>query len=384
MSRHDPGGEDCKPKRVRDRHPGHARQAHTAGAEAAHRLRPMLRYLEAFYRYRLLIAAPLVIALMAGAGIVMIQPRTYEASTKIWVDATFLGQRTTDNAYITPAEAQSAVLLELLKTRSFAIKAGARFDLAGELIDEDIHAAPDLRARAAALLKGHLQPPPPSEPTQRLLDDQSYTLISQHTKVVVSGPNVITVSFDHHDRGLAARAAQAITDQFLIEVLSGQQAQAKAATTFYGGQLKGAQATLAATDGKIYDYLSSHADQRAPNAVPDVALTALRRDDDDARQRYYALLTKMDDAQLQAAIAAQATPNGYRIIDNAQVPSSPLSAVKIYLASVGATLVAGLLLSLLALLALAAGDTSLRRPEEVEKWLGLQLAGVVPELKKAA
>jgi len=52
-----------------------------------------------------------------------------------------------DNAYITPAEAQSEVLLELLKTRSFAIKAGQRFDLADELVDEDMHAPPDLGAR---------------------------------------------------------------------------------------------------------------------------------------------------------------------------------------------------------------------------------------------
>ncbi len=344
----------------------------------------MLRYLETFYRYRVLIVAPLVISMIVGGTIVMLQPRTYEASTKLWVDTTFLGQRTSDNAYITPAQAQSEVLLELLKTRSFAIKAGQRFALADEVVDEDMHAPPDLGARANALLKGHLHPRPPSAPTQRQVDDQSVTLISQHTKVTVSGPNVITIIFNHADRGLAARAVQAITDQFLAEVLSGQKAQANAATTFYGGQVKGAQAALAAADAKVYDYLSSHPEQRAANAVPEVALTALRRDDDDARQRYDALLTKLDDAQLQAAIAAQATPNGYRIIDNAQVPSSPVSALKLYLASIGATLVAGLLLTLLALLALAASDTSLRRADEVEKWLGLPLAGVVPQLKKAA
>lgn len=344
----------------------------------------MLRYLETFYRYRLLVVAPIVIALIVGGSIVILQPRTYEASTKLWVDTTFLGQRISDNAYVTPADAQSAVLLELLKTRSFALKAGERFDLADEMIYEDLHAAPTPQARASALLKGHLTPRPPSAPTQRQVDDQSVTLISQSTKITVSGPNVITVAFTNPDRGLAARAAQAIADQFLAEVLSGQQAQAAAAVTFYGGQLKGAQAALAAADAKVYDYLSTHPDQRALSAVPDVALTALRRDDDDARQRYDSLLTKLDDAQLQAAVSAQSTPNGYRIIDNAQIPSAPVSALKLYLASLGATLVAGLLLSLLGFLALAATDTSLRHPDEVKKWLDLRLAGVVPEFKKAA
>lgn len=343
----------------------------------------MVRYLETFYRYRLLIVAPLMIAMLAGVSLVVLQPRTYEASTKLWVDATFLGQRTTDNAYITPADAQSSVVLELLKTRSFAIKAGQRFDLADTIIEQDLQAAPDWRMRLGALVRGHLNPPPPSVPTQRQVDDQSYTLVSQHTKVLVSGPNVITISFQNANRGVAARAAQAITEQFLAEVLSSQQAQATAATTFFGAQVKAAQAGLAAADSKVYEYLATHADQRAPNAVPDVPLTALRRDDEDARQRYDALLTKLDDAQLQAAISAQATPNGFRIIDDAQIPSAPVSALKVYLASVAATLVAGVLLALVALLTLAGSDTSLRHPVEVEKWLGLTLAGVVPELKGA-
>src|SRR4029077_19674934 len=46
----------------------------------------MLRYLEVFYRHRLLLIAPIIIALLASVGFAVTRPRTYEATAQLWFD----------------------------------------------------------------------------------------------------------------------------------------------------------------------------------------------------------------------------------------------------------------------------------------------------------
>jgi uncharacterized protein involved in exopolysaccharide biosynthesis len=113
-------------------------------------------------------------------------------------------------------------------------------------------------------------------------------------------------------------------------------------------------------------------------------LAALRQTDDLTRQRYEALRAKLDQANLNLqALQGPGGVNGapFRVIDRAAIPTGPVSRAKTLFAAGGGALGAGLGLAVLMLLVLTVADSSIRRPEEVERLLGLPFAGSIPRLE---
>lgn len=338
----------------------------------------MVRYLETFYRHRLLVIAPLVICALISLGFVTVQPGVFAATAKIWVDRPLLAATTPSNIYQTPADEQAAVLEELIKTRSFCILAAARGTLPGDLQQENSAAAHEPINRALSLLPG--QTSRSATLNQERLDDLVFQTISHGTTVLASGPNIVAVTFQYGHAGVAAATARGIIDQYVDEVLGGQRSDAKAAVDFYAAQLKSARTDLAGADTKVLNYLDAHPEQRLPTAIPDASLSQLKLDDDQARQRYQTLQSKLDQAELSAAIAQETTPNGFRLIDAPLTPNAPVSRVKLYLQGGGAGLGAGLMLSVLCLIALTLLDTSIRSAQDVETNIRYRLVGVVPRI----
>lgn len=340
----------------------------------------MLRYLETFYRHRLLVAAPLVLCLCVSLCVVALQPRSFASTAKIWVDRPLLTATVPTNIYATAADEQTAVLQELLKTRNFCVLAAARGTLPADLQKANRAASSDPVNRALSLVPGQGSRDALKPLTQDQLDDQVFQTITLGVTVLASGPNIVTVTFQYRDPAVAAATAQGIIDQYVDEVLGGQRSEAKAAVDFYSAQVAGARVDLSAADGKVLGYLDAHPEQRLLTAIPDVSLTQLKLDDDQVRQRYQSLQTKLDDAELQSAVANQSTPNGFRLIDPPLVPQQPVSRLKLLLEGGGVGLLAGLMLSVLCLVGLTLSDTSIRSAEDVELRTGLRLAGVVPRV----
>jgi uncharacterized protein involved in exopolysaccharide biosynthesis len=331
------------------------------------RLLSMLRFLDCFYRDRRLLLAMIAIAVVLSVGVVVIQPRVYEATARAWVDASIQGDH--PNPYITPADAGNQILGELLRTRAFCVKVGQR---------------------------STLLPPNPAghRSTDRGAEDAVYQTLNAQTVLGTAGPNVVTVSFRNRDASLTASTTQAIIDVFKQEVLGGQAQRARATVGFYEQQVKTARDELSRADGRISDYLGTSLDSSggltasvtpdlsasALGSTTDVALMALQRDDDAARKRTDDLTLKLNQARLDLTMAQQSTPNGFRVIDAPMTPQRPVSRTKPLLAAGAGGLLAGVLISLLALTALTAVDRSLRYPSEVEPALGLQLVGAVPHV----
>ena len=338
----------------------------------------MLRYLETFYRHPLFVVAPLAICLVISLGIVAVQPRSFASTAKLWVDRPLLATSAPTNIYQTPADEETAVLQELVKSRSFGILAANRGTLPADLQHEQLLSAHDPVNRALSLLPGQHSSGAPL--TQDQLDDLVFQTISHDTTVVASGPNIVTVTFQYGNAAVAAATTQAIIDQYVDEELIGRRAEAKAAVDFYAGQVAAARVDLSAADNKVLNYLDAHPEQRLPTAIPDASVMQLKLDDDEARQRYQGLQAKLDDAQLQAAIVQQSAPNGFRLIDPPLAPNAPISRVKLLLEGGGAGLGAGLMLSVLCLIALTLMDTSIRSAQDVEASIGYRLVGVVPKI----
>jgi uncharacterized protein involved in exopolysaccharide biosynthesis len=337
----------------------------------------MIRYLETFYRHRLVLVAPVALVLLISVSVIYFQPRAYDATAKLWVDKDLLGTTAVDTSFSSPADTQVAVLQELLKTRSFAVNVAARGPLLATLLSRRAAAAQDPVAQFSNAVQGKSTSTSPLTTEQQT--DLIYTTIAAAAKADSSGPNIITITYRDADPDIAAAVAQGIADQFIAERLSNQRVQATAAADFYGGQAKTAQVDLSAKDAAVYNYLSAHPEQQLPTAIPDLTLSQLRRDDDLARTRYETMLGKLDTASLQAQIANDPSPSGLHVIDAAVSPRRPVSRTTQLLEAGGAGFISGLGLMLLCLIVLTLADTSLRHPAEVEVMTGLTVAGDIPQ-----
>jgi uncharacterized protein involved in exopolysaccharide biosynthesis len=321
----------------------------------------MLRLLDRFYRDRLLLVAIVAIVLTLSIGVAASRPRSYEAVARVWVDTSIQGDHPT--SYVTASEAGDLMLGELLRTRAFCLKV----------------------ARRTQQTSGVAAAGQPDE-------DQVYQTLSTQFLLSTAGPNVITVSFQDSDPRRAAGTTQAVVDLFKEQVVSGHADGARATVTFYQQQVKSARDELARADGRIADYLGTGSgDIAAPSAATDpaggssglatdVTLMGLQRDDDALRKRSDDLTQKLNQAQLDLNVAQQSAPNGYRVVDQPLVPRKAVSRSKPLLVAGVGGLAAGVMLSLLVLIALTAADSSLRYPGEVEAALGLRLVGTIPRL----
>jgi uncharacterized protein involved in exopolysaccharide biosynthesis len=338
---------------------------------------PMIRYLETLFHHHRLLLSPVVVVAVVAFGLVLTQPRTYTATAKLWTDAPAYGPNSGfANTSTNPADAQAAVLEELLKTRAFAVKAGKRGPLAAYLSQS--HPATDpvgkLLGAVGGRSSGGLQ--------GAALDDAVASAIANSTKVDAPGPDVVTVSFKFADPSAAAGTVQAIVDQFLDEMLYNSRATAAGAVAFYSEQVKASEADLKAADARVDAYLAAHPEQKALNPPPDANLDQLKRDDDLLRQRYEGLLQKLDQANLNQAALQDPSSIGLRIIDPPIKPSRPDSRNSLLLQAAAGSAAVGLVILLFGVLGLTIADATVRRSSEVETLLGLRLAASVPLLAR--
>lgn len=336
----------------------------------------LVRYLETYYRHRLLLMTPVALVVLLAVGWVLFQPPTYDSTVRLWVERQTLVANPNDNPYISPAQAYSAVLAELLSTKYFCLKVGKRSPLVGSLASSGAP-RPGLGQQTLAKVGlrssgGHL--------SGRALDDAVYVTISQQTVVYPLGPEIVTITFHGSDPELSAQVAQAIADQFVDEILASQRLQADAAVDFYDSQVKQAQAVLAAADTEVDQHLRAHPEQRGANAVPDAKLTQLKRDDDAARQRSAELQSKLDQAKINRSGLTQPSLSGVRVLDRAEVPTRASSIRKLALQAGAVALGLAVLIMVAGVLALTVADSTLRRPDEVEQVLALRPIGTVPRL----
>jgi len=335
----------------------------------------MLRYVETLFRHPLLLLSPTVVLLVLATGWVTMQPPNYDATVRLWVQRQQLVANPNDNPYLTPAQEQAAVLQELLATKYFCLKVGARGGL-DKFLADPYSVRPSLPQRVLAKLG--LASPTASGLSGGALEDAITAMVSKAV-VLDTGPQMLTITFRGSDPEEAASVAQAIADQFVDESLAAQRTQVSAAVDFYSGQVKQAQAQLSAADAAIDQYLSAHPAQASSNAVPDARMVALKRNDDDARQRVTDLQSKLDQASVDNAALLRPDTSGIRVLDKAE-PPPPNSIKKLLLEAAVVGVVLGLVIMVIGVLLLTLLDSTIRQPEEVEQLLDLRPVGTVPRL----
>jgi uncharacterized protein involved in exopolysaccharide biosynthesis len=336
----------------------------------------MLRYLETYYRHRLLLTVPVAVVLLIVTVWLLIQPPSYDSTVRLWAEKQTVVPNANDNPYLTPAQTESAALTELLATQYFCVKVGMRTPLAETL------SAPTRPGPAQSLLSQvGLGRASPHTPTQQELDDQLFAVISKQTTVLAAGPQMVTITFRADTPEMAAQVAQGIANQFIDESLASQRVQVEAAVQFYDGQVKQAAAQLADADAKVDSYLAAHPDQRSNTAVADATLTQLNRTDEGLRTRYQDLMSKRDQAQQDQAALTQVGLGGIRVLDKATAPGAASSGKRLAIEAGAVGLGLSLVIVVAGILLLTLIDSTVRRPEEVEQVLDLRFVGSVPRLR---
>src|SRR3954453_6707040 len=85
------------------------------------------RYIETFFRHKLLLCMPIVLTLLVSIGYVATQPSKYTSGMTVWFATQLPGPSSIDNnnfSALAPAAQAQTLLGQLLQTRDFLLKAG--------------------------------------------------------------------------------------------------------------------------------------------------------------------------------------------------------------------------------------------------------------------
>ena len=164
----------------------------------------MIRYLETFFRHRVLFAVPIVLILLVSAGVVLSQPPSYMASTRLWVDTPAISTGTDQsNPFVTPAAEQTGSLLELLNTRYFDLKVAQRGPLARTLSTTPTQ----LTSYHWLWAKVRGRDTTGAMPTADDVDGMSYDILTHSVAVYAAGPQIVQVDVTSSDPKVAAGTA---------------------------------------------------------------------------------------------------------------------------------------------------------------------------------
>ena len=326
-------------------------------------LSEMTKYLDILFHHVFGFAFVLLaLPLSLSAALVVLYP-TSEAGASIWVnDPTYLGvaaAQTSDwNQYLTPAQNESDILGQMLQTATFQKQVSAQLD---------------------------------SNNAWRSTRERSSTVGSyaNNLKINVDGSHLLNLTFTCPRSDLCVQVLQATIDVYKRALDQQQQQQAKAASTFYAGQLKQAHAGLATDQSALEVYLTNNPGLRGmdPNSAAGAALSLpvqfvqLTRQVQSDQANIQALQSKLDAANFNSSAASEVNNSAMKIVDApVAFPNGILSSLpkKQLAIAWGACLGVGLgLLLLLGWLDQTAGE-----PADIEKKLGgVRVLAKIPLMK---
>jgi uncharacterized protein involved in exopolysaccharide biosynthesis len=308
----------------------------------------MKRYSRTFRRHRLLVIAPLVLALVIGLGYELKSPRHYTAQGTLWADAPVPDGTTvfsTSPPTQSPASQGASVLSELLATDQF-LKALAP------------------HTPWAAYLRQH--------PGQL---DNVFSSLQKNTTVSVVGPQVIGVSYQSSDPTTAAPMARAIMNTYVAQLLALQQTRDQQQITYDKQAVQTAASALSSAQKQLTAYLAAH--PQPAGATVDPTVTQLSGNVATAQGAYGAAVGNLNNSQ--QGLSSSSDSSQLHVIDQPAAASVAGRKKKIMYGGIGG-LFAGGLISILLLSWLVSKETAPWDAEDVEDELGLTVVGSIEEL----
>lgn len=294
---------------------------------------------------------PVLIALVISSYMALSKPHKYASSMSVWFDTTTPNASSLTNTQMatTPAAQGAQTLTEFLSTRSFLVAVGRSGPVGKEL---------------AGTYSGSA------------LDDQIAATLSGKFKVTDVGPQVVSISMTSTNPDIIPGTLNAVAKQYAAQITSTLQTRNRETLAFYQSQLTSDRSALTTANQAVASYLAAH--PRASVAT-DVAYSQLTQAAFQAQEN---LTTAQSDlGQANLATENGTDPAAFHVVD------SPGFAVKVsskkhMIFTVVAGLIAGLVITLLALSALTKSDKTARRTEDIETALGLRVVGTIDQLPR--
>lgn len=346
----------------------------------------MQKYLETFFRHRRSLVAPVVVALVISVGFVILQPRSYDASARVWFQSTAIAgtdSASQANAYLNPSDVALGVLNELLSTRTFCVNIGHRGPLA-DYLSSHLPAPDPLTAGNSLIDKLRGGGNTSAAARQQILDDTVVSILQKQVTFVATGPQIVTIDFTYTNPYIAQGTLAVLLDEFRDQMVTAQRVQNEQQIASTNQQVADQQKAVTTADAAVARYLALHPELRVAQPPPDATYAGLQQVADQAHQQAAQLAQQRDAAQIQQGLLNQGTTSLFRVIDPARLPDRPVSFSKTLLTGVGGGLAVGLFLALVTLVVLVFSDHTARTAGDVERALGVKVVGVVPYRSMAA
>ena len=306
------------------------------------------RYIQTFSRHKIALILPVVIAVALSTMYVRSAPKTYQTWMNLWFDTATPSTSSLEQlpSGQTPAAQGQSQLQEFLGTSQFLVKVGHRGSLAADL------------TRAGVT-------------TQPALDQEIASTLLKAFSVSTTGPQVVQVSMSGHNPAYMAGTLQAVADEYVAEVNSSLKARSTQTAAYYQTQVQVATNALEKADASVTAYQQAH-----PSATP-TADQQYAQLTEAAFQAQTNLTTQQSNLQqAQISVDDLATPVTFHVIDPPKSPVAKSSKKHEILIS-AAGLMAGLVISILALSALTALDKTPRNEEDIDEMLGVEVVASI-------
>lgn len=310
----------------------------------------MRKYVQAFFRHRFLIVAPVLLGCVAGGYFSYGQPRMYLSVARLWADSSIPNESTilaTPNP--TPAAQQASVLQELLQTKNFLNKVAER-------------------KTSQEFLK----------PAQAPFDDATLATVAKRTFVSTPGPHFVAVAVTAMSPEAASGLVSSVVDEYAETLGSTLTVRANGLVKFQTQNLASAAKALDAAQLKLNDYLISH-----PSATPGILdQTALQLGATvaAAQQQYASVGESLNKAQLM--LTSIRDSDVLRLVDPPSVATGPEGRMKTLILAVFGGLFLGTLISLCLLIFFVVSDPTARQTADVEASLGLRVVGAIDQFSR--
>jgi uncharacterized protein involved in exopolysaccharide biosynthesis len=317
------------------------------------------KILETFFRHSRVILAP---ALLIPAIVVptawFTAPVYYEAVASVWAGTPPVPVGSQDEAvrYLTPAQAQTAKLSAMLRTRWM------RDAIAGRT-----SAAPLIGTQAG--------------------EDTLQRMVEKDLTITTTGNDLLSLKFRGSSSELAQQFLQAVIDTYKDKASTDSASAGAVASSFYQDQLQDAQAALDNANRDLRRYLAAHPEYAssgagAPAALADPTLATLQNNVQYSQKLLEDAKAAAQQAELKAAAALDAQDAAFEVIDPPVAAVRPTRDIKTLIIFPAAALVLGLGLSSLLLVLLVSGDRTARDDADLAA-LGLRVLANVPQVQLA-
>ena len=293
----------------------------------------MRNYLETFFRHPVLLTLPVIVGFAAGGVFAFLVPREYVASATVWTDTAVPDASTiaTTGGSSPPSAGQAALMSQLLATRSFMESVASNSPVAEEMTG--------------------------LAPVER---DALIGALASSISVSTPGPQIMSIAVKLDDASHVTGVASSVLEQFDRFQREKTKARAKAQADYDQKQLEDAGKALQTAEADLAEYLDANPRSETsddPTAGSLIAAAAL------AQQLYADASTAYGRSQ---AALSDAETTTLEVLDQPTV-AYPQSRKKVVFMGAAGGAIAGLSVSVLALLMLMARDKSLRDEQDVQR-----------------